>query len=100
MVFDLNEWELATLSNPANLYEAVTSSRRYKPKLAAADGDCEFLTTEFATNGCVVCATIVHRTREAHLVLLNSEDLTAMRERLADLQVALNSMLLAKGSMR
>jgi hypothetical protein len=99
-MIDLKEWELAEFSDPASFYEAVTSSRGYTPKLAIVAGDCEFLTTQFATKGCVVCATLVHRTREAHLVLLSSEDLTAMRERLAALQVELNSMLLVKGSIR
>jgi hypothetical protein len=96
MAIDLNERELAALCNPASFYEAIASARGYTPKLAIVPGDCEFLVTNFAAKGCIVCGTVVHRSRKAHIVLLSSEDLTAMRERLAGVQVELNSMVLTK----
>jgi hypothetical protein len=96
MAIDLSEWQLAALCNPASFYEAIVSAKGYVPKLAAAPGDCEFQITNFAASGCIVCATVVHRTREAHLVMLSSEDMTAMCERLTGVQFELNSMLLTK----
>jgi hypothetical protein len=96
MAIDLSEWELAALCNPASFYEAIVSAKGYMPKLAVVAGDCEFLVTNFAANGCIVCGTVVHRTREAHVVMLSNEDMTELRERLAGVQVELNSAVLTK----
>ncbi len=99
-MIQLEDWELSTLSNPAALYEAVISAKGYSAKAAIAPGDCELLTTDFTVKACVVCATVVHSRREAYLILLDSDEMTALRERLSGLQVALNSLRLLDRSAR
>jgi hypothetical protein len=94
-MIDIEDWELKTVfGNPLALYEAITSHKTYTPKPPAADGDCEFLATEFVGKGHVLCCVMVHSRQEAHLVMLSSADCTAMRERLGELQSAMNAFLL------
>ena len=95
-MIQLESWDLPTLCDPEAFYTALTSSKDYSAKPAVIPGDCEFVTTDFAAKDCVVCATVVHSKQEAYLILLNSEDLTAMRESLAELQVGLNSLQLLR----
>ena len=88
------------LSDPGELYSALTSWSHYRPKEPAITGDCELVITDMVAKGRIVAACLVHARCEAFLMLLTADDAQAFRERLGELVYEANSAMLAETMTR
>jgi hypothetical protein len=96
-MIEISESQLkAVLANPAAFYEMLTNRKGYVPKVPLCDGDNELLLSDVAALGCLVGCVIVHKRREAFLLLLSSGDIAEFRDRLSDTLTSMNTSALAQ----
>jgi hypothetical protein len=87
---EIDQFKLhALFASPAEFYEGMINRRGYTPK-QAAEFDAELIAPGWASMGHVLLAVMVHTKKEAFVIMLDSSDLTALKETLAGQQVSLN----------
>ena len=92
-MIQIGEQQLTTiLANPAAFYEMLTARKGYTPKTPRCEGDNEFLLSDVSAMNCLVSCVVVHKRREAFLLLLSPEDVAEFRDRLSESLLALNSL--------
>jgi hypothetical protein len=88
---DIDQFQLHDLfADPSGLYEQMVNRRGYEPK-QVVEFDAELITPGWSAMGHVLIITMAHRERLAHVIMLSSEDLSALRETLSRLQISLNT---------
>lgn len=91
-MISISERQVKTvLANPAAFYEMLTARKGYAPRIPLCDGDNELLLSDVSALGCLVACTIVHKRREAFLLLLSRDDVAELRDRLTDALVSMNT---------
>jgi len=94
---DIHQFKLAEIfQDPVALYEKLINRKGYVANTPAVDFDAELLTTGWTSIGYAILCILVHHERRAYVVMLDSVDLTTLRESLAQIQVSLNTTELLK----
>lgn len=90
-MIEIDQFDLhAMFADPSSLYEQIANRRGYSPK-QVVEFDAELIAPGWSSMESVLLVAMVHRERKAYVVMLASEDLTALRETLAHLQISLNA---------
>ena len=96
MPTEIDQWKLGQLfGHPAELYELVANRKGYASKAPVIQGDCEFVVLDIVSMECGLCVCMVHAERRAFVMMLNSEDISAVRESLQQLQTGMGYLALA-----
>ena len=94
---DIHQFKLADMfSDPVALYEKLINRKGYVPNTPAIEFDAELLTTGWTSIGYAILCVLVHHERRAYVVMLDSVDLTTLRECLPHIQESLNKTELLK----
>ena len=90
MATELDQFKLhALFANPSEFYELMVTRKGYVPK-PVIEFDAELVSPEWTSMGCVILVAMVHHERKAYVIMLSSEDCTAVRESLEQQQMGLN----------
>lgn len=101
MAVELKESQVKeVLANPAAFYELLTTRKGYVPKAPVCEGDNELVLTDVAALDCLVACVIVHKRREAFLLLLSAEDVAEFRGRLGDGLTSMNMQTFTQAIIR
>jgi hypothetical protein len=94
---EIHQFKLAELfADPSALYERMVNRKGYYAKTPVTEFDAELIATSWTSLGCAMLCVLVHHERRAYIVMLDSVDLTAMRDSLAQMQTSLNTSELLK----
>ena len=88
---DIDQFDLHSLfSDPSSLYEQIRNRRGYTPK-QVVEFDIELVAPAWSSMNHVLLVAMIHREKRAHIIMLASEDLTALRGNLEQSQIAVNT---------
>lgn len=95
-MIDIDQFKLHDLfADPEGLYRQMVNRRGYTPK-QVVEFDAELIAPGWSAMDHALLIVMAHSSRRAYVVMLSSEDLTVLRETLAQLQVSLNTAGLLK----
>ncbi len=88
---EISQFKLAELFGDSSaLYEKLVRRKGYLRR-TQVEFDVDLAETPWISMGCGLLIVMVHQRKEAFIVMLSSEDVAAMRESLAEMQVSLNA---------
>jgi hypothetical protein len=93
---ELDQFKLhAMFADPSDLYEQLVNRRGYTPK-QVVEFDAELIMPGWSAMEHALLCVMIHRERKAYVIMLNSDDLTLMRDSLEQARIAVNSAGLLK----
>jgi hypothetical protein len=90
MATEIDQFRLhALFASPAEFYELMLTRKGYLPN-QVVEFDAELVAPGWTSMGRVLLCAMVHHEKKAYLIMLNSEECSAMRETLEQQQIGLN----------